>query len=202
MLFSGQSHGFDLSKSLKTFIFCKIKKMGSCFSTSKVTGSNSNTHPAAGVTGNRHRKEGAKQQSTATATATATATGKNRDGSHYNHQKRNSQPQQQRNSQQSKAKRQGGVIPCGKRTDFGYAKDFDKRYTIGKLLGHGQFGYTYVATDKSNGDRVAVKRIEKNKVIFSSFSNWVLFLDFLFPDRRIEKNQLFFSIFPNWVLFL
>ncbi|XP_057469191.1 calcium-dependent protein kinase 28-like isoform X1 [Actinidia eriantha] len=133
--------------------------MGSCFSTSKVTGSNSNTHPAAAVTGNRHRKEGAKPQST------ATATGKNRDGSHYNQQKRNSQPQQQRNSQQSKAKRQGGVIPCGKRTDFGYAKDFDKRYTIGKLLGHGQFGYTYVATDKSNGDRVAVKRIEKNKMI-------------------------------------
>ena len=57
------------------------------------------------------------------------------------------------------------MIPCGKRTDFGYAKDFDNCYTIGKLLGHGQFGYTYVATDKSNGDRVAVKRIEKNKVV-------------------------------------
>jgi serine/threonine protein kinase len=33
------------------------------------------------------------------------------------------------------------------------------------LLGHGQFGYTYVATDKGNGDRVAVKRIDKNKVL-------------------------------------
>ena len=152
--------------------------MGSCFSASKVTGSNSNTHPAAAVTGNRHRKEGQKPQST------ATASGKNRDGSHYNQQKRNSQPQQQRNSQQSKTKRQGGVIPCGKRTDFGYAKDFDKRYTIGKLLGHGQFGYTYVATDKSNGDRVAVKRIEKNKVIFSSFfSKWFLFFDVFLLSR-------------------
>lgn len=59
----------------------------------------------------------------------------------------------------------GGVIPCGKRTDFGYEKDFDKRYSIGKLLGHGQFGYTYVATDKINGDRVAVKKIEKNKMV-------------------------------------
>ncbi|KAF7130330.1 hypothetical protein RHSIM_Rhsim10G0111600 [Rhododendron simsii] len=49
--------------------------------------------------------------------------------------------------------------------DFGYDKDFDGLYTIGKLLGHGQFGYTYVATDKSSGDRVAVKRIEKNKMI-------------------------------------
>lgn len=57
------------------------------------------------------------------------------------------------------------MIPCGKRTDFGYNKDFDERYTIGKLLGHGQFGYTYVAVDKANGDRVAVKKIEKNKVL-------------------------------------
>lgn len=48
--------------------------------------------------------------------------------------------------------------------DFGYAKDFDNRYTIGKLLGHGQFGYTYVATDKKTGDRVAVKKIDKAKV--------------------------------------
>lgn len=60
--------------------------------------------------------------------------------------------------------RKGGVIPCGKRTDFGYDKDFGERYSLGKLLGHGQFGYTYVATDKSNGDRVAVKRIDKSKV--------------------------------------
>ncbi|KAF2306243.1 hypothetical protein GH714_015940 [Hevea brasiliensis] len=63
------------------------------------------------------------------------------------------------------SRRQSGVIPCGKRTDFGYAKDFDRRYVIGKLLGHGQFGYTYVATDKANGDRVAVKRIDKNKML-------------------------------------
>lgn len=63
------------------------------------------------------------------------------------------------------SKKQTGVIPCGKRTDFGYDKDFDRRYIIGKLLGHGQFGYTYVATDKFTGDRVAVKKIEKNKVI-------------------------------------
>ncbi|KAJ6419747.1 hypothetical protein OIU84_029791 [Salix udensis] len=61
-------------------------------------------------------------------------------------------------------KQSNKAIPCGKRTDFGYDKDFDIRYTIGKLLGHGQFGYTYVATDKANGDRVAVKRIEKNKL--------------------------------------
>ncbi|XP_020579259.1 calcium-dependent protein kinase 18-like [Phalaenopsis equestris] len=62
-------------------------------------------------------------------------------------------------------KRLSGIVPYGKRTDFGYAKDFDSRYAIGKLLGHGQFGYTFVATNRANGDRVAVKRIEKAKMI-------------------------------------
>ncbi|KAK7262953.1 hypothetical protein RJT34_30535 [Clitoria ternatea] len=56
-------------------------------------------------------------------------------------------------------------VPCGKRTNFGYDKDFDKRYSLGKLLGHGQFGYTYVGIDKANGDRVAVKRLEKSKML-------------------------------------
>ncbi|KAL9328220.1 hypothetical protein ACSQ67_003223 [Phaseolus vulgaris] len=58
-----------------------------------------------------------------------------------------------------------GNLPCGKRTDFGYEKDFDKKFSLGKLLGHGQFGYTYVGIDKANGDRVAVKRLEKNKMV-------------------------------------
>ncbi|KAJ6840468.1 calcium-dependent protein kinase 18 isoform X2 [Iris pallida] len=61
-------------------------------------------------------------------------------------------------------RRRSGVA-CGKRTDFGYAKDFESRFSIGKLLGHGQFGYTFVATEKATGDRVAVKRIEKNKML-------------------------------------
>ncbi|CAN8251328.1 unnamed protein product [Cochlearia groenlandica] len=62
-------------------------------------------------------------------------------------------------------KRRTGSIPYGMRTDFGFAKDFNDRYSIGKLLGHGQFGYTYVAIDKSNGDRVAVKRLDKSKMV-------------------------------------
>lgn len=81
--------------------------------------------------------------------------------SHKNHN------QNQRTSNKDKvvgSRRQGGHVPCGKRTDFGYDKDFDRRFSVGKLLGHGQFGYTYVGIDKSNGDRVAVKRLEKNKV--------------------------------------
>ncbi|ESQ53480.1 hypothetical protein EUTSA_v10027243mg [Eutrema salsugineum] len=60
--------------------------------------------------------------------------------------------------------RHGGETPYGKGVDFGYAKDFDNHYTIGKLLGHGQFGFTYVATDNVNEDRVAVKRIDKAKM--------------------------------------
>ncbi|KAH9301555.1 hypothetical protein KI387_013138 [Taxus chinensis] len=53
----------------------------------------------------------------------------------------------------------------GKRWNFGYDRDFDSNYAIGKLLGHGQFGYTYVATHKHTADRVAVKRIEKKKMV-------------------------------------
>lgn len=56
-------------------------------------------------------------------------------------------------------------IPFGKRTDFGFERDFANRYTLGRLLGHGQFGYTFVAIDKVNGDRVAVKRIDRNKMV-------------------------------------
>ncbi|XP_017214875.1 calcium-dependent protein kinase 28 isoform X2 [Daucus carota subsp. sativus] len=79
---------------------------------------------------------------------------------------RNQEQQRQNNKKKNHSFfRKKEVIPCGKRTDFGYDKDFEKRYTMGKLLGHGQYGYTYVATDNSNGDRVAVKKIDKNKMI-------------------------------------
>ncbi|XP_058179789.1 calcium-dependent protein kinase 28 [Rhododendron vialii] len=129
--------------------------MGSCFSTTKVCGSNSNNSPPAATTNaavNGQRKESNKP---------APITLKNQDGSNHNQQK----TQHKKDSKQIKPKRQGGIIPCGKKTDFGYDKDFDKRYTIGKLLGHGQFGYTYVGVDRFNGDRVAVKKIDKNKMV-------------------------------------
>lgn len=135
--------------------------MGVCFSASKVSGSNSNTNTTAV---NHHRRG-------STANPQSSTTNTKQDASRNQNQKKpNDNPK--RNSQQLKIKeknvsrRQSGVIPCGKRTDFGYDKNFDERYTIGKLLGHGQFGYTYVAIDKANGDRVAVKKIEKNKVSF------------------------------------
>lgn len=63
------------------------------------------------------------------------------------------------------AKKGRGIVACGKRTDFGYDKDFEARYSLGKLLGHGQFGYTFAAVDRASSERVAVKRIDKNKVL-------------------------------------
>lgn len=148
--------------------------MGTCLSTTKVSGANSNNTATTTTNVHHNRKRATKPQSTtaaATATTTTTTTTNQKEQGSQNHHHHANKTQNQRNSQQLKAKektgsrRPGGVIPCGKRTDFGYAKDFDKRYAIGKLLGHGQFGYTYVATDKVNGDRVAVKRIEKSKMV-------------------------------------
>ncbi|XP_004232492.1 calcium-dependent protein kinase 18-like [Solanum lycopersicum] len=141
-----------------------------CFSSSKVSGSNSNTPSTtttntAAVNGHRNRR------SSANPVSATTNTSRKQEGSHYNRQKGKDNggvKQQTRNSQKNvkhNTRKQSGIIPCGKRTDFGYDKDFDNKFTIGKLLGHGQFGYTYVATDKSNGNRVAVKRIEKKKMV-------------------------------------
>ncbi|KAJ8558325.1 hypothetical protein K7X08_005091 [Anisodus acutangulus] len=148
--------------------------MGSCFSSSKVSGSNSQTPSTNNNTTNTLNVH-QNQRNTSKATPSSTTVVNNsrkQQGPNYNRDKGNinkkkQEKQQPRNSNVIKpsSRRQSGVIPCGKRTDFGYDKDFDKRYSIGKLLGHGQFGYTYVATDKSSGDRVAVKRIEKNKMV-------------------------------------
>ncbi|KAH9662753.1 calcium-dependent protein kinase 16 [Citrus sinensis] len=135
--------------------------MGICLSTTKVSGSNSGSN---NNNANHHRnanKEEAKRRHNHHARNDTTHKHQ------HQHQERakNYQQLKAKQHQKTNSRRQTGVIPCGKRTDFGYDKDFDRRYTIGKLLGHGQFGYTYVATDKANGDRVAVKKIEKNKMI-------------------------------------
>ncbi|XP_074296505.1 calcium-dependent protein kinase 18-like [Silene latifolia] len=148
--------------------------MGSCFSTIKVSGSNSNntttTLTAAKTKKNRRKPPttplttyGVPSRTSGVPTTTIT---------HYHNDKhrKTSSNNNKNNSniiklREKKSSRRQSSIPCGKRTDFGYGKDFDKRYIIGKLLGHGQFGYTYVATNKSNGDRVAVKKIDKSKMI-------------------------------------
>ncbi|XP_066321118.1 calcium-dependent protein kinase 4 isoform X2 [Miscanthus floridulus] len=57
-----------------------------------------------------------------------------------------------------------GAAAAPVRVEFGYERDFEARYEVGRLLGHGQFGYTFAATDRGSGDRVAVKRIDKAKM--------------------------------------
>lgn len=128
--------------------------MGVCFSSIRVSGSNSST---GGGGGNHNRKENTKPQSRTTAVKSHAPNDPGTKATNENHK---AQQKQNKTKDKQNSKRQ----PCGKRTDFGYEKNFDDRYSLGKLLGHGQFGYTYVGTDKANGDRVAVKRIEKNKV--------------------------------------
>ncbi|XP_047322619.1 calcium-dependent protein kinase 28-like [Impatiens glandulifera] len=124
--------------------------MGACFSTVKISGSNSRSRSRSGGTNST-----AKQRKTGTKLPAETPGGT----------KKNQTKETKKKIPLPVKSKKHGVIPCGKRTDFGYLKDFDKRYTLGKLLGHGQFGYTYVGIDKSNGDRVAVKRIEKSKMV-------------------------------------
>ncbi|TYI60413.1 hypothetical protein E1A91_D10G102200v1 [Gossypium mustelinum] len=121
--------------------------MGICLSTTKVFGTSSNPSPD-------HHEE--KQPASSTTTTNAKK---------ESHKPTVKHQQQQQFKAKPSSRKQGGNVPCGKRTDFGYRKDFEKRYTTGKLLGHGQFGYTYVAIGNENGDRVAVKKIEKMKMI-------------------------------------
>lgn len=135
--------------------------MGICFSSTKVSGSNStnnnNTTTTTDAAANRKQRS---SETTTTVVQKQQATTGQRRRSTEDAQKK------QKPKEKTGSRRQGGHVPCGKRTDFGYDKDFDKKFSLGKLLGHGQFGYTYVGIDKFNGDRVAVKRLEKNKVCF------------------------------------
>ncbi|KAI3981615.1 hypothetical protein MKX01_007535 [Papaver californicum] len=133
--------------------------MGLCLSKTRV--SNGGKTITTTTTTNEQHKENSTKSSTTRITTTTTSHNNN----HKQQHQRNSSQQHSHKARGSSTKRSSGILPCGKRTDFGYDKDFDEKYSIGKLLGHGQFGYTFVATDKSNGDRVAVKRIDKNKMI-------------------------------------
>ncbi|MED6224345.1 Calcium-dependent protein kinase 18 [Stylosanthes scabra] len=146
--------------------------MGICFSSTKVVGSNSNNNNHHGngnpaTTVNRNRKRNTTTQSTATNPAAAVVSVHNDQRRKDDEKKKTKKNNNNQHSQKPKtttitARKQ---VPCGKRTDFGYEKNFEKRFTLGKLLGHGQFGYTYVGIDKANGDRVAVKRLEKAKMV-------------------------------------
>lgn len=87
-------------------------------------------------------------------------------------------------------------LPLGKRTNFGYEKTFKAKYTLGKLLGHGQFGYTYVAIEKSTGKKVAVKCIEKKQVPRNGLN--FHFLDFITIKLTVRNPPM--PGFRNWIL--
>eukprot|EP00850_Spirogloea_muscicola_P009411 SM000052S17803 [mRNA] locus=s52:724587:728727:- [translate_table: standard] len=78
---------------------------------------------------------------------------------------RASRPEQAQLQQQSKKeKKDESAVPLGKRTNFGYDRDFKQKYIVGKELGHGQFGITYAAIEKATGERVAVKTLYKKQM--------------------------------------
>ncbi|PIA58366.1 hypothetical protein AQUCO_00500352v1 [Aquilegia coerulea] len=146
--------------------------MGICFSTSntKVTGGTSNTtttttNATTTTTTTINNNVNNNQRESIKPSSTTIHHVPSQQRPYESHRNRSQHQQSQLHQRQHSRRPSSGVFPCGKRTDFGYLKDFDDKYSIGKLLGHGQFGYTFVATDKINGDRVAVKRIEKNKMI-------------------------------------
>lgn len=117
--------------------------MGACLSQS-----------VAGVSSHVSKKKSSKSGSSANAKKSAKST---EDVSEKN-------PRQHLKGKEKSGKKLGAAFSSRKNTNFGYSKDFDRHYQLGKLLGHGQFGFTFVATKKGSGDRVAVKRIDKSKV--------------------------------------
>ncbi|KAK4790859.1 hypothetical protein SAY86_031272 [Trapa natans] len=133
--------------------------MGLCFSSTKVRGSGGRTNASA------------KKHPLSRALQWVQRQKKNPPHVWFREKSNNSNPKNSNNDnsnyrrQNLKHRRNGARIPYGVRMDFGYAKDFNDHYELGKLLGHGQFGYTYVATDKTTGERVAVKKIDKNKMM-------------------------------------
>lgn len=139
--------------------------MGICFSATKVSGSNSNNATTTTTTAVAALTTSITTSVTSVHPKESTNTTQ-KDASSIHNKNNGNCNLQQKQVKVKDRRRYSGSIPCGKRTDFGYLKNFEKRYEIGKLLGHGQFGYTYVAIDKKTAERVAVKRIDKNKVCF------------------------------------
>lgn len=139
-----------------------VPNMGVCFSIIKKCGSRSRNNS----TNNENDSNNQKEDNPSFTKPTTVASASRNPQGQPAQQRQTAQKNLQQPVYKGNPKKPTGAVPCGKRTEFGYFKDFHKRYTIGKLLGHGQFGYTFVATSIDNGYRVAVKRIDKNKVFW------------------------------------
>lgn len=52
----------------------------------------------------------------------------------------------------------------GREAQVAGAAKLNERYTVVRTLGSGSFGETFEAVDETNGQRVAIKRLELKKV--------------------------------------
>ncbi|KAG2438581.1 hypothetical protein HXX76_005131 [Chlamydomonas incerta] len=57
-----------------------------------------------------------------------------------------------------------GAIAASSLKSFGFAHDFDQKYTLGRAIGAGTFGTVHLATDNATGQEVAVKVITKRVI--------------------------------------
>lgn len=95
--------------------------------------------------------------------------------------------------------RDNNVIPLGKRTNFGYNRDFAKKYTLGKLLGHGQFGYTYIGIEKATSNKAAIKCIEKKQVNPDNLFVHLALQHSLYCPFSSEESSSRSAYFLSWV---
>jgi calcium-dependent protein kinase len=95
--------------------------------------------------------------------------------------------------------RDKNVIPLGKRTNFGYNRDFAKKYTLGKLLGHGQFGYTYIGIEKATSNKAAIKCIEKKQVNPDNLFVHLVLQHSLYCSFSSEESSSRSAHFWSWV---
>lgn len=177
-----------------------IHTMGGCCSKTPVVESS-----------RRHRQQQQQQQQQKAAQARTEINGKEKEARNANGVREQQQQQPATKRPETEKKRtperkqsritagnlknnQSHSQPLGKRTNFGYERDFKEKYILGKLLGHGQFGYTYVATEKSTGIKVAAKCIEKKQVLTEVIVLFLVMLDRQGFPMRFRKTRMPISV--------
>ena len=94
------------------------------------------------------------------------AEGTEEEGEHDGKQGTDTEEDSSTTSLSSKEENVPSSLPIGKRTVFGYSRGFHEKYKEGKVLGRGQFGCTHSATVLASNEVVAVKKINRMKVLF------------------------------------
>ena len=57
-----------------------------------------------------------------------------------------------------------------------YRKDIAEQFSLGKVLGKGQFGTTRIAVHRGNGDKYACKTISKRKIVRKQVRHYFAFI--------------------------